>query len=146
MNAARALGPGALLLVFGGGIVGTALRAALTAGPDDLPGFVPLALVNGIGTGVLGLLLSTLLHRDTPRARGLRLFLGTGICGSLTTCSALGARLVATDPVAAVVAGAGFAVGGVLIAALGWWVGSHLRRPDGSPAGTDAALAPRGGR
>lgn len=69
-------------LVFCGGVVGTAIRAGLTAG---LPH--PWAVVWGInlvGSVMLGFLGARLSRKGWT---GLKLLLGTGFCGGLTTYS-----------------------------------------------------------
>ncbi|GAA4393805.1 CrcB family protein [Brevibacterium sp. NPDC049920] len=122
----RRLPPGAAAAaVAAGGLLGTLGRFALTGSP--VSELTALALVNGAGTLALAVLLSALHGIDSARASGWRLFAGTGVCGSLTTCSALGIALLRTDPATALLAGAGFAVGGTLCAGLGWWAGRRLR-------------------
>lgn len=82
----------ALLLVFVGGAVGTAARAALDAAMPK-PGGFPLAilLINVVGALLLGVLLEALL-RPVPEpvaVADLRLLLGTGVMGGFTTYSTL---------------------------------------------------------
>lgn len=81
----------AVLWVAAGGIVGTAGRYALALAAPTPAGAWPWATfaVNVAGSFVLGALLEALARSRGParRLRRLRLFGGTGFCGSLTTYS-----------------------------------------------------------
>ncbi|XVX20157.1 fluoride efflux transporter FluC [Actinomycetota bacterium] len=83
--------PRLLLLVFVGGTLGTAVRAALghafPAGADDWP-WVTFA-INITGAFLLGLLLETLARRgpDSGWRRQVRLGAGTGFLSGYTTYS-----------------------------------------------------------
>ncbi|GAA2057190.1 fluoride efflux transporter CrcB [Williamsia deligens] len=87
------LRPGALALVFLGGIVGTASRYGLEeAFPHHGTGWPTGTFVaNMLGAFALGLLLEALvrLGDDTGRRRDVRLLLGVGFCGAFTTYSTL---------------------------------------------------------
>ncbi|MGA8047328.1 MAG: CrcB family protein [Dermatophilaceae bacterium] len=80
----------ALALVFAGGTVGTALRAAVEDGFSRPDSVLPWAtfLINVSGAALLGLLtqLVALRWRGAP-GRRLRLALGTGLLGGYTTYS-----------------------------------------------------------
>ncbi len=80
-----------LVLVFVGGTLGTAARAALTLGttvPLDRP--LRTLAVNVLGSLALGILVGWLRTRATsPGAQRMRMFLGTGVLGGFTTYSAL---------------------------------------------------------
>jgi CrcB protein len=79
-----------LAAVFVGGAVGTIARAALgTLGVAD-PGRWPWPTftVNIVGAFLLGYLVTRLLER-LPLSRYRRPFLGTGLCGGLTTFSTM---------------------------------------------------------
>jgi CrcB protein len=114
----------AFLLVFAGGAVGTAARAALTLAlpaTRDMP-YATWA-INVAGSLLLGLLLGALANGGPGSNRTLRLALGTGLCGGFTTYSALaldGAHLVGDG-----LWGAGtlYALGTVLAGAIAAWVG-----------------------
>jgi fluoride exporter len=87
------LSPSLVGLVGLGGVLGTAARYAvatrwLPAGSGFPRGTL---LVNLVGTFVLGLLLEALARSgpDLGRRRQLRLLVGTGFCGGLTTYSTL---------------------------------------------------------
>jgi CrcB protein len=85
--------PEALVAVALGGATGTALRdlaeRARPAGAGDWP--VATFGVNLLGALVLGALLAQLARSgpDTGRRQLLRLLVGTGFCGGLTTLSTL---------------------------------------------------------
>lgn len=125
----------ALLLVFVGGAVGTAARAALDAAIPK-PGGFPLAIlvINVLGALLLGILLEALL-RPVPEpvaVADLRLLLGTGVMGGFTTYStlALGAVELAHGGLPWV--GIGYLALSVLLgiaaATLGILLGGRLRR------------------
>jgi CrcB protein len=82
--------PVLLAWVVLGGCAGTALRVAAEAllpRPAELP--LPTLAVNLVGAFVLGALLEGLARRgtDAGRRRVVRLLVGTGFCGGLTTYS-----------------------------------------------------------
>ena len=118
-------------LVFLGGTVGTALRAALALvlPAVELASGSGLSLttlgINLLGALLLGLLLEALGRGrlDAGARRTARLLLGTGLLGGFTTYSAL-----ATDSAVLLQGGAGgvalaYAVGTVLLGALATWLG-----------------------
>lgn len=137
--------PSALALVFVGGMLGTAVREALSLAIPPVAG-VPVAIggINLLGAFLLGVLLEGLARRgpDQGRRRVLRLLLGTGFMGGFTTYSAL-----ATD--ASSLIGQGSAGPGLVYAALTLVLGAlasfagvavatalHRRSGDVSPGGT----------
>jgi CrcB protein len=77
-----------LAAIFAGGFVGAIARAALeqslTAGPGEWP-WATFA-VNMLGAALLGYFVTRLQERLPPSLYS-RAFLGTGICGALTTFS-----------------------------------------------------------
>lgn len=77
-----------LAAIFAGGLVGALARAALaqswTAGPDQWPWAT--FVVNMLGAALLGYFVTRLQER-LPPSLYRRAFLGTGICGALTTFS-----------------------------------------------------------
>jgi CrcB protein len=81
--------------VFLGGAVGAGARAGLTelfpAAPDSWP-WVVFSL--NVGGAVLLAFFATRLHERLPPAVYRRPFLGTGVCGALTTFSTLQLELV----------------------------------------------------
>lgn len=85
--------PSSLLAVGAGGVVGTALRdLAERSAPAPAGGWPGATLtVNLLGALALGALLEHLARRgpDVGQRRTLRLLLGTGFCGGLTTFSTL---------------------------------------------------------
>lgn len=115
-----------VVLVAGGGAIGTAARAGLTlAVGDELgPAFVPL--VNVVGALAIGILFGWRSRMpESGRAQRAQLFLGTGILGGFTTYSALAVE--SADP-----AQLGWGVATVLVgtaaAALGVRLGRGRRR------------------
>lgn len=84
-----------LLAIFVGGFVGTAIRADLAEAWSRDPGAWPWAtfLVNIVGTALLGYLAVTPHARLAVSAYG-RPLLCTGLCGGLTTFSALQLELL----------------------------------------------------
>ena len=139
-------------LVFLGGAVGTALRAALAlvlpavdlASGSGLP--LTTLGINLLGALLLGLLLEALGRGglDAGARRTARLLLGTGLLGGFTTYSAL-----ATDSAVLLQGGAGgialaYAVGTVLFGGLATWVGIvigtalHRSRHDGDASAAGA--------
>lgn len=131
-----------VLLVFVGGMIGTAAREAVVlaaAVGSGIPWGVLLA--NLVGSFALGLLIGVLGRREeTPRRRDVRLLVGTGAIGGFTTYSALAtdtALLLQSDAVTGVVYAVGSVAGGLVLAAVGMLVGRRL--PPRHPATTDAA-------
>ncbi len=80
-----------LLLVAAGGALGTLLRLAATAGESDGVPWSTL-LVNLAGAFGLGVLVAVLAARDDRAA--LRLVVGAGLFGALTTWSGLAVQTV----------------------------------------------------
>ena len=91
------LDPGALGIVFAGGVTGTAARYLAEEAIRPW-GAWPAAtfLVNVVGAFALGVLLEALARRgpDLGVRRRLRLLLGTGFLGAFTTYSALAVETV----------------------------------------------------
>jgi CrcB protein len=86
------LTPALIGLVGLGGAIGTAVRYAISRWLPTGSGFPwGTLLANLVGAAVLGVLLELLARRgsDTAVRRRIRLLLGTGFCGGLTTYSTL---------------------------------------------------------
>ncbi|GAB2825936.1 CrcB family protein [Alpinimonas psychrophila] len=128
----------AVIAVFVGGLVGTALRLGLDVLLPHASGAASIAwstvLVNLIGSLVLGYLVARLWR--LPNTPGwLKIGLGTGLLGSFTTFSALAVNVV--DALSLGNIGVAFAslglslVGGILAAwaglALGGWQAESAR-------------------
>ncbi len=138
---------GSLALVAAGGCAGTLVRAALEHAWPAAPGHLPTTTlaINVVGALVLGLLLGS-LGEQRPR---LRLALGTGVLGGLTTHSTFileSHRLLASGGAAGRPAlGAAYLLGsmaaGLAAAAVGLWLAGRLRRRDrqGGPALQEAS-------
>lgn len=84
-----------LAAIFAGGFVGAIARAALAESLKPAPGAWPWAtfLVNVAGAAMLGYFVTRLQER-LPPSLYKRAFLGTGICGALTTFSTLMVELM----------------------------------------------------
>jgi len=103
--------------VFAGGFVGALARAGVVEALPHNPGEWPWStfLVNVVGTLMLGYF-TTRLQERLPLSAYRRPFLGTGICGALTTFSTmqlevLGMLEVDEVGLAALYVGASLAVG-----------------------------------
>lgn len=119
-----------VLVVAVGGAVGTVARAWLAQtwahDPDQLP--VATLTANVVGAFLLGVLLERLVAagEETPPRLLLRLGLGTGVLGGLTTFSGLAldtVTLVRADAVALAVA---YAVGSVAVGLVACVAGVRL--------------------
>ncbi len=123
-----------VLLVAAGGAVGTGLRHAVTSAVPSIAGWpLPTLAVNVAGTFLLGVLLEALLRPGTEsaRARTLRLGLGTGLLGGLTTFSSLAVELERLLAGGAPAVAAGYAAASVALGlaacAAGVAVGARVR-------------------
>ena len=85
-----------LAAIFVGGFLGTIARAALAQSVAVRPDRWPWAtfVVNILGAFLLGFVITRLQERLPPSMYG-RAFLGTGICGALTTFSTMVVELLA---------------------------------------------------
>ena len=130
--------PACLALVAAGGCTGTLVRAALERAWPASPGHLPVTTLalNVVGALALGLLLGA-LGEGRPR---LRLALGTGVLGGLTTHSTFileSHRLLTSSgdgghPVLGAAYLVGSMVAGLVAAGLGLWLAGRLRHPDGA--------------
>ena len=126
--------PACLALVAAGGCAGTLVRAALERAWPASPGHLPVTTLalNVVGALALGLLLGA-LGGGRPR---LRLALGTGVLGGLTTHSTFileSHRLLTSGgdgghPVLGAAYLVGSMMAGLVAAGLGLWLAGHLRR------------------
>ena len=126
--------PACLALVAAGGCAGTLVRAALERAWPASPGHLPVTTLalNVVGALALGLLLGA-LGGGRPR---LRLALGTGVLGGLTTHSTFileSHRLLTSGgdgghPVLGAAYLVGSMVAGLVAAGRGLWLAGHLRR------------------
>ena len=123
-----------LALVAAGGCAGTLVRATLERAWPASPGHLPVTTLalNVVGALALGLLLGA-LGEGRPR---LRLALGTGVLGGLTTHSTFileSHRLLTSSgdgghPVLGAAYLVGSMVAGLVAAGLGLWLAGRLRR------------------
>lgn len=96
-HAGAAGDPRALAAIFAGGFIGAVARAELdqllvSPGADSCP-WATFA-VNVVGASLLGYF-TTRLQEELPLSAYRRPFVGTGLCGGLTTFSTLQVELVA---------------------------------------------------
>ena len=141
-----------LALVGAGGCAGTLVRAALERAWPASPGHLPVTTLalNVVGALALGLLLGA-LGEGRPR---LRLALGTGVLGGLTTHSTFileSHRLLTSSgdgghPVLGAAYLVGSMVAGLVAAGLGLWLAGRLRHPDSTGRTGSAGRAGRAGR
>ncbi|RIK16947.1 MAG: hypothetical protein DCC50_03255 [Acidobacteria bacterium] len=136
------LRPSRLGLVLVGGTVGTAAREGLTLALPPVDG-VPWTVlgINVLGALLLGVLVDSLARRGTaaPRARTLRLLLGTGALGGFTTYSALATATAGLVGDGRAVTGVVYALGTLLLGGLATWTGVVLASRGRRPAGGGAA-------
>ena len=140
-----------LALVAAGGCAGTLVRAALERAWPASPGHLPVTTLalNIVGALALGLLLGV-LGEDRPR---LRLALGTGVLGGLTTHSTFileSHRLLTSGgdgghPVLGAAYLVGSMVAGLVAAGLGLWLAGRLRRTGRTGSVGSAGRAGRAG-
>lgn len=138
-----------LALVTAGGCAGTLVRAALERAWPASPGHLPVTTLalNVVGALALGLLLGA-LGEGRPR---LRLALGTGVLGGLTTHSTFileSHRLLTPGgdgghPVLGTAYLVGSMVAGLVAAGLGLWLADSLRRPGGAGSADRASSVDR---
>ena len=141
-----------LALVAAGGCAGTLVRAALERAWPASPGHLPVTTLalNVVGALALGLLLGA-LGEGRPR---LRLALGTGVLGGLTTHSTFileSHRLLTSsgdgsNPVLGATYLVGSMVAGLVAAGLGLWLAGRLRHPDSTGSAGRAGRVDRAGR
>lgn len=123
-------------LVAAGGAAGTGVRYAVESAlpHSDTSWPTGTVVVNVVGSFVLGLLLEALSRRgpDTGSRRRLRLLLGVGFCGALTTYSTFALEIVESSRqgaafLAAVYAAASI-VAGLVAAVVGIAAAGAVRR------------------
>lgn len=141
-----------LALVAAGGCAGTLVRAALERAWPASPGHLPVTTLalNVVGALALGLLLGA-LGEGRPR---LRLALGTGVLGGLTTHSTFileSHRLLTSGgdgghPVLGAAYLVGSMVAGLVAAGLGLWLAGRLRRTGRTGRTGSVGRAGRAGR
>ena len=141
-----------LALVAAGGCAGTLVRAALERAWPASPGHLPVTTLalNVVGALALGLLLGA-LGEGRPR---LRLALGTGVLGGLTTHSTFileSHRLLTSGgdgghPVLGAAYLVGSMVAGLVAAGLGLWLADRLRRTGRTGSVGRAGRVDRAGR
>lgn len=133
-----------ITLVALGGAAGAGAREGLTLLIPAVNGIpVAIATANLVGAFILGLLYESLvshgLHHTS--AKRLRLLVGTGFCGGLTTYSSLALGTVMLAGGSSLWLGAGYALGTVLLGGCATWLGilAGSRRP-GRTAGSKPAV------
>jgi fluoride exporter len=135
-----------LLAIYLGGVVGALIRVGLAEAASTQPGQWPWATfaVNMVGALLLGYFFA--LFRDHPEESLHHPFLGTGICGTLTTFSAM--QLELFEMVDGGYLGLAAAYSAVTIAAgyLFLRLGLAAERRRGAFLGVCTDKAPRGDR
>lgn len=116
-----------IALVTGGGAVGAACREGISLaipGRDE----VSLLIVNVVGAFLLGYLYQAVIRlgSQSPRAKNLKLLLGTGFCGGFTTYSSLAADSAMLLRDGRVWTTAAYTLGTVLVGACATWLGILL--------------------
>ena len=119
--------PTALLWVFCGGVLGTALRfAGETLLPFEGAGW-PWAtfMINLAGAFILGALLEGLARSggDTGWRQRVRLFAGTGFCGAFTTYSTLALDVSLLGKGGQIGVAVGYGLGSVVAGVVLAWLG-----------------------
>ncbi len=130
------LRPAFLWLVFAGGTLGTAARAALVTTFPSVNG-VPytVLVINLCGAFLLGTLIEQLVRRgpDVGRRRALRLLLGTGFMGGFTTYSSLATDTAVLLRSGMTVSGIGYALATVVLGAMATATGIVIAGRAGRP-------------
>ncbi len=128
--------PAFVWLVFAGGTLGTAARAALVTTFPSVNG-VPYTVlaINLCGAFLLGTLIEQLARRgpDVGRRRALRLLLGTGFMGGFTTYSSLAADTAVLLRSGMTVSGIGYALATVVVGAMATATGIVIAGRAGRP-------------
>jgi fluoride exporter len=119
--------PTALLWVFCGGVLGTALRfAGEILLPFEGAGW-PRAtfMINLAGAFILGALLEGLARSggDTGWRQRVRLFAGTGFCGAFTTYSTLALEVSLLGNRGHIAVAVGYGLGSVVAGVVAAWLG-----------------------
>ncbi len=118
-----------LAAIFAGGVLGAIARAELVQAFPTATGDWPWATfaVNVVGAFLLGYL-STRLQERLPVSSYRRPFLGTGVCGALTTFSTMQVELLAMLDRGRVLTAAAYAAGSLLAGLLAVLVSTNLVR------------------
>jgi fluoride exporter len=118
-----------LAAIFAGGFVGAVARAELADALAHDPGQWPWAtfIVNVVGTALLGYF-TTRLQERLPLSAYRRPFLGTGICGALTTFGAMQLELLTMLDNGRVGLAVGYAATSILLGLLTMTVATNLTR------------------
>lgn len=111
------------IAVFAGGVLGTWVRWMVFHAGET----TALFIVNTVGTLILAALTAALKNAPEPWGPLLKLFVGTGLCGALTTQSTFALVVVQSGA-----SGAFFTLmsllAGICAAVAGWFVGSAFNR------------------
>ena len=118
-----------LVAIFAGGVAGALARAGLAEGLPHGPGEWPWATfaVNVLGAFLLGYF-ATRLQERLPLSAYRRPFLGTGICGALTTFSTMQVELLKMLDGGHLGLAAAYAAASVAAGLAAVWVATALTR------------------
>ncbi|HEY9316022.1 CrcB family protein [Williamsia sp.] len=124
------LRPSVLIPIFLGGVLGTGARYLLEKAYPFEPPEWPWAtfFINLAGAFVLGVLLEALVRMgdDTGRRQRVRLFAGTGFCGTFTTYSAFALESSLLFRHGDVATGLGYMAATVVVGGFLAWAGISL--------------------
>lgn len=118
-----------LAAVFAGGIIGALARAELAEALPHATGGWPWAtlIVNAVGAFLLGYF-ATRMQERLPLSVYRRPFLGTGVCGGLTTFSTMQIELLQMVDADRIALALGYAATSIAIGFTGVWLSTHLVR------------------
>ncbi len=138
--------PRKLLAIYAGGVVGALLRVGLAQVASTAPGQWPWATfaVNMVGALLLGYFFA--LFRDHPPESLNHPFLGTGVCGTLTTFSTMQLELYGMVDGGYLALAAAYCAITIAAGYLFLRLGIGLERRRGDFAAVYPAKSPRGGR
>jgi fluoride exporter len=138
--------PRKLLAIYLGGVVGALIRVALAQAASISPGQWPWATfgVNMVGALLLGYFFALL--RDHPEESLHHPFLGTGICGTLTTFSTMQLELFEMVDGGYLALAAAYCAVTVVAGYLCLRLGIELERRRGGLIGAYTDKAPGSGR
>src|SRR4051794_8360524 len=118
-----------LAAIFAGGFIGAAARAEIGVAWTSGPAAWPWAtfVVNVAGAFLLGYF-ATRLQERLPVSAYRRPFLGTGVCGALTTFSTMQIELLDMLDAGRLALAAGYAAASIVLGFAAVWLATNLVR------------------